>query len=198
MARTKQTPVTPQPPVQTQVSQTVSTAPKETETTGKTKRVFRIVLPSIKPTVEDASKLPKDGGKYTSFTPGQSSKKVYTKLRKCFTDPERSIEFSIEEITSGRVFSYVGTRTKRDTPLMIKKGDSEFSINYHTEVKSLRKKTTSEVETPSVPSTTVVHNEPPPPTEEVKSTKQTKMVTTQSQVTNSLNAKRPRGKSVKA
>jgi hypothetical protein len=197
MARTKQTVTatpTPAPVVQVQEpTPTLTTTPSLTAPEEvKSKRTFKIVLDSIKPRIEDTSKLPKNGGRYTGSTPMQSAKKAFTQIhRRCTNkDEECTFSFSIQETSSGeegRVFSYTGRKLKRDVPLEIKKGESKYNINYSTEVKALGKK--NEVTVVEKPQPVVM--EMPKP--QLKTVEQP--VT---QVANSLTAKRPRTKSVKA
>jgi hypothetical protein len=202
MARTKQTQATQLAPTPTPET---TAPPAEVEETSavKPKRTFRIVLDSIdpKPNPQDVDKLPKNGGKYCGHTPMQAAKKMFTQVARRFGPKNEACRysFSIQEITNGtdgKTFSYVGQKTKRSEPQKIKKGDSEYEINFITDVKALSKKS-GEVMAAAKAVSSVPAPSPsskPTKTEKVEESVPTKTTA----VANPITAKRPRTKAVKA
>jgi len=112
----------------------------------KVRRVFKIVVDSIEPSV-DPSDISNNGGRYTGTTPMQAGKKAFSNLARISKKDDCEFVFSIQETTKDsnkKTFNYVGKRKKLAKPQVVKRGGSEYKVRYETTVTSNRGRKTVE------------------------------------------------------
>ncbi|ALH06898.1 hypothetical protein PMV_200 [Port-miou virus] len=110
-------------------------APKEGQ------RSFQISLDSVEPPI-DRSLLKEHDDIVHGTTPLQAGRKTFTRLLRKYKDTGvTAYKFVIVETTGTKKasFSYEGKRVEREVPRVIKKGDSEYSINHDFVVKATKK-----------------------------------------------------------
>ena len=82
------------------------------------------------------------GGKFVGKSPyNVAAKAARSIFKEAGKTRKREIRFSIQEVTrdsTGKVFNYIGVKESFDTPLIVKRGDTEVEIKHKYHVKSCR------------------------------------------------------------
>jgi hypothetical protein len=122
-------------------------APTETETVGRRRRTFKVMLPNSE-TFE---------GRFIGISPYQAANKALSKYYKETKKPAKQIRFQLRESTRGRtrrnvVHTYDGSRQKLKTPIeyTIKSSDGEEKVitkNYKNHLVKVKKAELVEAET---------------------------------------------------
>lgn len=82
------------------------------------------------------------GGRYVGKTPYAVAAKAARAIFKEYDSKKKpEIRFELKETTrdsKGKVFKYIGVKESLETPIVVKRGDSQITINHKYHVKSCR------------------------------------------------------------
>lgn len=78
------------------------------------------------------------GGTYKGKSPYNAAAKAARAIFKESNTKKKEIRFTLEDKASGKSFSYIGVKESFDTPIVIKRGDSQITIAHKYHIKSCR------------------------------------------------------------